>query len=53
MPGNIVKVRIVQAVIFETVIIAGIYDLWRLLTKRCGRLGPRAVLALAPLEMTP
>ena len=32
--------------IIETVTVAGIYDLRRLQIKRCGRLGPRAVLAL-------
>ena len=32
--------------IFGTVTIAGIYELRRLQIKRCGRLGPRAVLAL-------
>ena len=32
--------------IIDTVIIAGIYDLRRLQIKRCGRLDPRAVLAL-------
>ena len=32
--------------IIETVTVAGIYDLRPLQIKRCGRLGPRAVLAL-------
>ena len=32
--------------VIETVIVAGICDLRRLQIKRCGRLGPRAVLAL-------
>ena len=32
--------------LLDTVTVAGIYDLRRLQIKRCGRLGPRAVLAL-------
>ena len=47
---KLLNVSIKQAIfiysLLDTVTVAGIYDLRRLQIKRCGRLGPRAVLAL-------